>query len=170
MDYYTARDLAERVVAQLTPYCEKIKIAGSIRRHRPEIKDIDLVVLPKTEPIKDLFGMVTGHKRHEGFINAINAMEKIKGDAEDGKYTQRMLEGVKVEIAIASPLNYGNLVLIRTGNAEFSRMVMMHALRKGFKQKDGFLYKKDQLISIPDEMIYFKTIGLPYVQPENRNL
>jgi len=169
MDYHTARNLAERVVAQLTPYCEKIKICGSIRRHKAEVKDIDIVCLPKTEPIKDLFGMVTGHKRMDGFINAINAMEKLKGDPE-GKYTQRLLEGVKVEIAMAHPDNYGNLVLIRTGSAEFTKMMMTEVLRKGFNQKDGFLYKRDQIISIPDEMIYFKTIGVPYVQPEKRNL
>jgi len=169
MDYQTARDIAEKVVFNLRPYVEKICICGSIRRHKPEVGDIDIVCLPKTEPIKDLFGMVVDHKRMDGFINTINAMEKVKGEPE-GKYTQRLLDGVKIEIAMASPDNYGNLVLIRTGNAEFSRMVMTHALRRGFNQRDGFLYKKDQLISIPDEMTYFKTISLPYVQPENRNL
>ena len=113
--------------------------------------------------------MVTGHRRMEGFINTINAMEKLKGEPE-GKYTQRLLNGVKVEIAMASPDNYGNLILIRTGSAEFTRMMMTKALKAGYNQRDGFLYKKDQLISIPDEMLYFKTIGVPYVQPENRNL
>jgi len=169
MDYQTARDIAEKVVYNLRPYVEKICICGSIRRHRPDIKDVDIVCLPNVEPLRDLFGMVIGQRRQVGFINAINAMEKVKGDPE-GKYTQRLLDGVKIEIAIANPHNYGAICLIRTGNAEFSRMVMTHALRRGFNQRDGFLYKKDQLISVPDEMTYFKTIGLPYVQPENRNL
>jgi DNA polymerase/3'-5' exonuclease PolX len=169
MDYYTARNLAERVVSQLTPYCEKIKICGSIRRHKAEVNDIDIVCLPKTEPVKDLFGMVTEHRRMNGFISAINAMEKVKGDP-DGKYTQRLLEGVKVEIAMAHPDNYGNLVLIRTGNAAFSQWFMNEVLKRGYNQRDGFLYKRDQMISVPDEIVYFKTIGIPYVQPEKRNL
>jgi len=169
MDYHTARNLAERVVAQLTPYCEKIKICGSLRRHKPEVSDIDIVCLPKIEPVKDMFGMVMHNKRPDGFVNTINAMEKLKGEP-DGKYTQRLLEGVKVEIAMAHPDNYGNLVLIRTGNAAFSQWFMTEVLKKGYNQKDGFLYKRDQLISVPDEIVYFKTIGVPYVQPEKRNL
>ena len=170
MEYRIARDLAEKVVFQLQPYVEKIIIAGSIRRRKPEVKDIDLVLIPKTEPIKDLFGMVTGHKRMDGFINTIKSWEVLKGSPEEGKYIQCMVQGMKVEIACASPLNYGNLVLIRTGNAEFSKMIMTEVLRRGFSQKDGFLYHKDEVINVPDEMTYFKTIGVPYVQPENRNL
>lgn len=170
MDYLFARQLAERICHQLVPYVDKIKICGSVRRHKPECSDIDIVVLPKTTPVKDLFGMVTGHERMPGFVETINQWEKIKGDAATGKYTQRLVEGHKLEIAIAHPDNFGVLTLIRTGNADFSHLIMKIVNSRGFEQKDGFLYKNDTLISIPEEMWYFKTLGIPYVQPELRTI
>ena len=168
MDYHTARHIAERVVAQLTPYCDKIKICGSIRRRKSEVSDIDIVCLPKTEPIKDMFGMISGHKRPDGFIQAINSMQKIKGDPE-GKYTQRMLEGMKVEIAMASPSNWGNLCLIRTGDADFSKIIMTIVLKRGLQQKEGHLYKNDELMPVFSELDYFKILRIPYIEPELRN-
>lgn len=169
MDYLEARALAEKVCYQLVPYCDKIKICGSIRRHKAECSDIDIVVLPKTVPIKDMFGMITGHERDPGFITTINQWEKVKGDAATGKYTQRLIEGHKLEIAIAHPDNFGNLVLIRTGNADFSHLMMKIALKRGFTQEGGFLYRENKIISVPEEMIYFKTLGVAYIDPEKRN-
>lgn len=40
---------------------------------------------------------------------------------------------------------------------------------RGFHQTEGFLYRETRLIPIPEEMLYFKTLGIPYIQPENRN-
>lgn len=168
MDYIEARQLAERVCHQLVPYCEKIRICGSIRRRKAECHDIDIVTLPKTEPVKDLFGFVTGHQRLKGFIDTINQWEKLKGDPT-GKYTQRLFEGRKLEIAIASPINYGNLVLIRTGNSDFSHMVMTATLKRGFQQKDGFLWRDNKIIPVHEEDEYFKIIGIPFVAPEFRD-
>lgn len=168
MDYLEARALAEKVCHQLVPYCDKIKICGSVRRRKQECSDIDIVCLPKTKPVKDLFGMISGQERDPGFIKTINQWEKLKGDAT-GKYTQRLVEGHKVEIAMAHPDNFGNLVLIRTGNADFSHLIMKIVRERGFHQTEGFLYRETRLIPIPDEMVYFQTLGIPFIQPELRN-
>jgi DNA polymerase/3'-5' exonuclease PolX len=168
MDYHTARHLAERIVQQLAPHCEKVKICGSIRRHKSECRDIDLVVLPQIQPVKDLFGMVSHNERSPGFIQVVNSWTRLKGDPT-GKYTQREIEGMKVEIAIASPNNFGNLVVIRTGNAEFSHQIMNWINKRGLVQKDGFLYKGDQQLVIKDEVDFFKTIGLPLIDPVLRD-
>lgn len=169
MDYLEARQLAERVCHQLTPHCDRIKICGSIRRKKQEVSDIDIVALPKTNPVKDLFGMVTHHEREAGFVNAVNQWEKIKGDAATGKYTQRLIDGHKLEIAIAHPDNFGVLTLIRTGNADFSHLIMKIVNSRGFRQDGGFLYKGETMLSIPDERLYFNALGIPYIEPENRD-
>lgn len=168
MDYLEARALAEKVCYQLVPYVDKIKICGSVRRRKQECGDIDIVCLPKTKPVKDLFGMISGQERDPGFIKTINQWEKLKGDAT-GKYTQRLVDGHKVEIAMAHPDNFGNLVLIRTGNSDFSHLMMKIALKRGFQQRDGFLYREEKLISIPDEQLYFDALGVPFIQPEKRD-
>ena len=39
--------LAERIVKYLKPYCQRIQIAGSIRRGEKNPRDIDIVLIPK---------------------------------------------------------------------------------------------------------------------------
>ena len=58
----TASNYADQIVEWLTPYCERIEIAGSIRRARPEVNDIDLVVIPRTEPREEKVDMFQTEK------------------------------------------------------------------------------------------------------------
>jgi len=60
MDHAQALTIAEQCRKALAPYCERIEIAGSIRRGKPQVKDIELVAMPKMVPT-GLFGdaMVT---------------------------------------------------------------------------------------------------------------
>lgn len=44
-----ARILANEVVQLMAPYCERIEVAGSIRREAAEVKDIEVVCIPKWE-------------------------------------------------------------------------------------------------------------------------
>lgn len=46
-----ARAVADLLVSYLAPACERIEIAGSIRREVPEVKDIELVAIPRWEEI-----------------------------------------------------------------------------------------------------------------------
>ena len=45
-----ARGLARHIVCELKPYCRRIRVAGSIRRRKETIGDIELVVIPKCQP------------------------------------------------------------------------------------------------------------------------
>lgn len=45
--YADALTIAELVVAQLAPHCERIQIAGSIRRKSRTVKDVEIVCIPK---------------------------------------------------------------------------------------------------------------------------
>lgn len=42
-----AQSIAEELRRELEPGCERIEIAGSIRRKKPEVKDIELCLIPK---------------------------------------------------------------------------------------------------------------------------
>ena len=52
-----AEDLAKRIKAELVPACSSIEVAGSIRRKKPIIGDIELVCIPMFSA--DLFGETT---------------------------------------------------------------------------------------------------------------
>lgn len=168
MTLQEAKTKAQYVVNLLEPLCLKIEICGSIRRKQPEVHDIDIVCIPIRDHIKDMFGNIIGTQASPEFIRAVNSMKKLKGEPS-GRYTQRELDGVKVEISMGTPANFGCLQLIRTGNAEFSHLIMKRVLQCGLEQRDGYLYNEDKVIPIDDERKYFSTLNLPYVEPEHRN-
>jgi DNA polymerase/3'-5' exonuclease PolX len=76
--------IAERVKAELAPYCERIEIAGSVRRRKPQVKDIELVAIPR-QVTADRFGDETA--TDPAFCALVNCWTKIKGEPM-GKYTQ----------------------------------------------------------------------------------
>lgn len=168
MNRLEARDLADKVIAQLKPHIIKGRICGSFRRGKEEMSDLDIVVLPQRQPVTDLFNSVIGEEPVPGFIQVINSWEKIKGEPT-GKYCQRRINGHKVEIAIAHPNNYGNLEIIRTGPKEFSHLIMKIALNRGLEQRDGFLYRDTKLIKCYDEKDYFAALGIPFIEPHLRD-
>ncbi|KKK83502.1 hypothetical protein LCGC14_2792700, partial [marine sediment metagenome] len=47
MDLQHAQEIADRVVQRLRSQCSTIEVAGSIRRGRPFVNDIDLVLIPE---------------------------------------------------------------------------------------------------------------------------
>ena len=46
MELEKARDIAEKIEAVLESSCERIMIAGSIRRRKPDVGDIELLCIP----------------------------------------------------------------------------------------------------------------------------
>lgn len=153
--------IAEQIKQQLLPHCERIEIAGSIRRQKPEVKDIEIVCIPKPYEV-GLF--------ETGIATVINNWEKVKGELPC-KYTQRILpDGIKVDIFFAEKDNWGYIFAIRTGSAQYSKCVLAaNWVKQGFKGMNGFLYKNDTIISVPEEEDLFKLCHLKYVEPKQRD-
>jgi len=163
-----AKKIAARYKALLKPHCERIEIAGSIRRECVVVSDIELVLIPKKIIVPDgLFDFEQA--RHPLFVECVNSLKKIKGDPS-GKYTQRLLpEGIKLDIFIATPNNWGLIYAIRTGPAQFSHKVLGRGWRrKGLKSESGML--TDGLLRIPvhEERELFDLIGVRYIAPQHR--
>jgi len=66
-----ARVIAESLMAALGPGCERIEIAGSIRRGRPDVGDIELVAIPRIEQIRDGFFDLAALDRPVGEVNVL---------------------------------------------------------------------------------------------------
>lgn len=128
MNYIQARKIADRIVELLQPHCDKIDIAGSIRRQKAEVKDIEVCCLPKQEFVQtDLLGGGS-LVRTRGFADAINlfAHKIIKGQ-DDGKMMQIQLKGntpLMLDLFIPLPDDYYRVFAIRTGSALYSEKVI----------------------------------------------
>ena len=162
MELQQALSIAEKVKKQLAPFCDRIEIAGSIRRKKPEVKDIEIVAIPK--PFETgLF--------ESGIATVVNQWEKVKGELPC-KYTQRILpEGIKLDLFFAERANWGLILAIRTGSAEYSHKVLATEwVKRGYKSEGGYLTTNGHAVALHEEQDLFKRLGLPYVAPEKRNL
>lgn len=144
----------------LSPHCDRIEIAGSIRRKKPDVKDIEIVAIPKPFDT-GLF--------ESGIATIVNRWQKVKGTLPC-KYTQRILpEGIKLDLFFADPENWGLIFAIRTGSADYSHHVLATGcVKRGYKISGGYLFYDDKLIALPEEEDLFKRIGVPLVRPEYR--
>lgn len=154
----------------LAPLCERIEIAGSIRRVRPEVGDLDLVILPKP-----------------GQLAAIKArcQEKcapIRDGEQNCIYRLELSDGtpLQVDIFFARPAisdllqtvpgNFGTLLLCRTGSKEHNIYLVEHAKRLGLRWNPyrGVINEQQQVIASETEADVFQALQLPFIKPEER--
>ena len=163
--YKDAKEIADNIVLLLKPHCYRIEIAGSIRREKDIVNDVEIVCIPKPYQT-GLF--------QNGLAKTVNQWQKVKGELEYNKtkYTQRILpEGIKLDLFFAEEGNWGNILLIRTGDWEFSKYFMGVLLpQKGYKQEDGFLKYNDKIIFCKEEKELFLRAGIKYIEPQNRTI
>ena len=159
--YATAYKIALEVLEQLKPHCVRIAVAGSVRRKKSEVGDIELVLIPKPYST-GLF--------ESGVATVINKFKKIKGELPC-KYSQRLLlSGIKLDLFFAEEGNWGLVFALRTGSADYSHKVLANGwVRQGFKSEGGYLFREGERYEVREEKDLFKLIGVPYVEPENRN-
>lgn len=168
MNIIQATEIAERIRAELAPHCERIEIAGSIRRRKSEVGDIEIVCIPK---IIEAGWLWSNPEVHPGFCIAVNRYPAVKGKPT-GKYTQRRIpSGINLDLFMARPENWGLIYAIRTGSAEYSHRVLATGwCQAGYHSMDGMLVKGFHKIPIREECDLFALIGLSWSDPWNRNL
>lgn len=176
----TAILIASDLIKVLKPYCSRIEIAGSIRRKRAEVKDIEIVLARIPSMLYE-------------FKTVIDRYASVKGDAT-GKYTQRLIKiderGNRIYADIFMPLaeDYFRQLAIRTGPADFSHRVIAAGWnRKGWVGTDRGLRRESECERSGDKWIckamdptlpplwnseaeFFKWLGLKYLEPEERGM
>jgi DNA polymerase/3'-5' exonuclease PolX len=161
--YAEANAIALRIIRLLIPHCIRCEIAGSIRRQKSEVKDIEIVAIPKPYQT-GLF--------QDGIASVVNQWEKVKGELSYGqcKYTQRILpEGIKLDLFFAEEGNWGLIFAIRTGSADYSHNVLAKGwVKRGYKSEKGYLVKNGKTYEVREEADLFQIIGLAYTEPKNR--
>ncbi len=143
MELKRAKQIAIILSSKLQPYCKAIHIAGSIRREKKEVGDIEIVCAPKDQISTDLFGNVIATNRCPNFCSAaFNLGRVIKGNPT-GKYIQiELSEGINLDLFMPDDEDYFRQLAIRTGSAEYSNKVIAAAwLKNGWCGSDKGLRK-----------------------------
>ena len=179
-----AERLALEVMELLDPACERIEIAGSIRRRKETCGDIEIVCIPRIQQGRDMFGevnwasvdeldMICSHALGTGALE----MRRTNGRAAWGsKFKAALYKGFPLDIfSVLQPAQWGVIYLIRTGPAGYShRLVtprrMGGMLPEWMRVKDGALWKsigEDGWVKIvtPEERDVYEALNLPWLPP-----
>src|SRR5215813_8438422 len=153
-----AAELAGEVVDLLRDTTERIEVAGSIRRRRPDVGDIEVVCVPRVETetrVVDLFGAEESedvdrlHARCVGLVSAgtLETRPDKNGRVAFGpKYKRLAYQGFPLDLFSTTADQWGVICLLRTGSAEFNQQLVLKQsqggwLTRGYFFKDGRLWK-----------------------------
>ncbi len=172
-----ALTIAQDVVDTLTPACRTIEIAGSVRRQKAVVGDIEIVALPLFAASIDLFGAEEQYSALEDRIGKLLKCSDLTLDKmlrRNGPLYKRFTRGsVSVDLFVAQQGNYGNILALRTGDAAFSRALVTERRYGGLmpsylKQRDGFLWYGGERLNCPDELTYFTYMDMGWIDPPER--
>lgn len=159
MIYADAIQIAHRIRDTLSSECIRIEIAGSLRRKAENVRDIEIVAIPKPYET-GLF--------ESGIASIINRWPKIRGELPC-KYTRREVSGIEIDLFFATPQNWGYLFAIRTGSASFSKRLAAGWVKNGYQGKDGMIVNRSGTpIPCYEEEDLFRIAGLRWISPEKR--
>jgi DNA polymerase/3'-5' exonuclease PolX len=136
-----ARALADEVVDLLRPACERIEIAGSIRRRKADIGDVEIVAIPRldTGEDADLFGGATVIDRLGvrcadllGTGVFVPRLNKLGRQAIGPALKWVTYRGFNVDVYSADADTWAVTLAIRTGDAEFSHKLVTPRSQQGF--------------------------------------
>ena len=154
MELARAQKIAEGVVGGLEQYCEKIEVAGSIRRKKPQVKDIDIVLIPRNRDALDHRLLQLGKLYMAGL-----------------KVARVQMEEITLDVYYATPDTWATLLLIRTGSMENNIRLATLAKKRAWHlaaSGDGLFNERGQRIAGDTEESIYKALGLPYQKPQER--
>ncbi|MFO7882348.1 MAG: DNA polymerase/3'-5' exonuclease PolX [Kosmotogaceae bacterium] len=159
----TAMNIATEIIEYLKKNAnvKKIDYAGSLRRMKETIGDIDiLTVAPDNKKVMDIFTNMSGVSRVQ-----------LKGDT---KSTVELKEGVDVDLRVVPEKSYGAALLYFTGSKDHNIQLRKIAIDKGYKLSEYGLFEmkendeEGKWISGKTEEDVYKSLGLTFIPPELR--
>jgi DNA polymerase (family 10) len=155
----TAWPVAAGILAQLEEGCSEVlqaTVAGSLRRMRATIGDIDLLAASESP---------AAVMRAFADLRQVAEVE-LSGST---KTTVRLHNGLQVDLRVLAPERWGTALLYFTGSQahnvrlrEMARKVGLSLSEYGFKREDG-----GEILCADEEAVYAQ-IGLPWISPELR--
>jgi DNA polymerase (family 10) len=154
-----AMDLAEEILAELREVraAQRSAYAGSLRRMRESVGDIDLLVASEEPgPVMDAFTSLR-------YVARVMA----RGDTKSSIMTTK---GLQVDVRVVEPAVWGAALQYFTGSKAHNIRVREMAVRKGLKLSEYGLFraKSGKLIVAETEEEVYERLGLPWIPPPLR--
>ncbi|MBI2551463.1 DNA polymerase/3'-5' exonuclease PolX [Candidatus Uhrbacteria bacterium] len=149
--------IAEKIVEELRLISgvRQAEAAGSIRRFKETVGDVDLLVSTKDAPTL----------RH-----ALHRLPQVREVIEEGEtsITAHLTNGMHCDVRIVRPAVWGAAMLYLSGSKDHNIALRTIAIKKGCKLSEYGLFKHGHRLVAGTEELVYKTLGVPFIPPELR--
>ncbi len=157
MNLGMAFPVAKRIVESLRKKTgsEKIEWAGSLRRMREDIGDIDI--------------LATG-PNHEKIIHAFTHLPEVKEVLASGETKASVIveEGLQIDLRVVDEDSYGAALQYFTGSKAHNIRLRGIARSKGIKINEYGVFKGEKKIGGKEEKDVYQALGMAWIEPELR--
>jgi len=154
-----AERIANKIIAELKKLKEvdKISVAGSLKRKKATIGDIDILV-SSTQPKKII----------EVFTN-LKDIQKVLAKGPT-KATIVLKSGIQSDLRVLSPKSWGAGLFYFTGSKNYNIEIRKIAIKKGYKLSEYGLFDKQtgKMVAGKTEQEICRKLGIKYLKPEQR--
>jgi DNA polymerase (family 10) len=152
---------AEQRAAPLIDYLQnsrgikKITVAGSYRRRKETVGDLDILVTCKKD--SNVMNRFAGYEDVQKVVS--------KGSTRS---TVVLKSGLQVDLRVLPQIGYGAGLHYFTGSKTHNIAVRKRGVERKFKINEYGVFKGKERVAGKTEEEVYKTVGLPYIEPELR--
>lgn len=151
----------EPLAHQLAQYLEQIPgveqatVAGSLRRMRDTVGDIDILVA--AEPGVDVIARFIKHPN----ISTVMVQGPTRASV-------LLVSGLQVDLRVIEPAVYGAALVYFTGSKAHNIAIRQRAQKKGLKLNEYGVFKASERVACSTEVDVYRALDLPLIAPELR--
>jgi len=165
--------------------CERWSIAGSIRRKKADVSDIEIVYAGRVER-REIPDQLLPHSQLVNLMDEeinklvgsgildfrLNKNGRPIGFGPQNKFLVHAATGIPLDLFSCSLENWWNVLTCRTGSKASNERVSNAALGRGYHWRTGGPgfedMSDDVIIPVYSEEEVFAFVGLPYLPPDKR--
>jgi DNA polymerase (family X) len=151
-----ALEIATRLVAALRERAGRVRYAGSLRRVRETIGDVDILAAAENE------------KKADAIMIAFRELGAEIIASGPAKTSIRMDNGLQADLRVVRPEAWGAALQYFTGSQAHNVAVRAIAVRQGLKLSEYGLFRGDELIASETEEAVYAALGMDWVPPPLR--
>lgn len=147
---------AEELLAKIRklPLVERAEVAGSLRRGRETIGDVDLLVTSKDSP--------------KALLEISRLPEVTRVLAVGPTRATLLLDNVQVDIRAVASESFGAALQYFTGSKQHNTHVRAIARRHGLKVNEYGVFRGEKRLGGAEEEEVYRLLGMPWIAPELR--
>lgn len=171
MELDRAREIVTEVKVLLEGSCDRIEVVGSIRRHKRDVGDSELLCIPKFSAGVDL---LDAEIRSLIWLKILGYRLNKLGSRVYGSKNKLLLHcasGLGIDIFSTTEECWPVAMVVRTGGKATNVRISTAALMKGYQfhaYGSGFSTPHGEIVCRSEREV-FEAVGLPYPEPWERD-